>query len=84
MKKNSLLIGEKVRKGQNRKAPDEPPPQRHRATGSSPLSYWLNALGVLAQLVSHRKHRNHRKPCGEFFHVHKHRVSLSVISVVSV
>ena len=29
----------------------EPPAQRHRATGSSPLSYRLNALGVLAQCL---------------------------------
>ena len=30
---------------------DELPTQRHRATGSSPLSYRLNALGVAARFL---------------------------------
>ena len=28
---------------------DEPQPQRHRAGASTPLSYWLKALGVPAR-----------------------------------
>ena len=34
---------------------DELPAQRHRATGSSPLSYRLNALGVPALLDSSKQ-----------------------------